>query len=126
MRDSMPRDYLHNDPEFSDLIRIVIVLVAIASVAGLFVWQVPNILALYQSIRGSSTNTANNQPQRKTLPPHVSALLAKNGIKMPDDGDVKKLDTNEISAALSKSGMKPEDRMVVINIVDRIQKGMPL
>jgi hypothetical protein len=70
----LPRRSAHSPVErrtrpgrsLSDLIRIVVVLVAIASVAGLFVWQVPNILALYQSIRGSSTDTANNQPPARS------------------------------------------------------------
>lgn len=57
------------------------------------------------------------QPARKTLPPAITALLAKADITMPD-GDGK-LNVGAVDAALSKAGLDPVKRIEIKSALQR-------
>lgn len=62
------------------------------------------------------------QPDRKTLPPGITAILARVGIEAGTDG---KYPAHEvISAALKKANIEPEKRIEVLRGIERAQQGI--
>lgn len=57
----------------------------------------------------AAAEKAKTEPQRKTLTPQITALLAKADLSLPD-GDTK-LSVAAVDAALSKAGLTPVQRM---------------
>ena len=58
-----------------------------------------------------------SEPERKTLSPQISALLARADLAMPGEGE--KLSLGKVDAALSKSGLSPVKRMEIKNELQR-------
>lgn len=63
----------------------------------------------------SAANTA--RPERKTLPPHITALLARSGVTLPE-GDGK-LPLAAIDAALGKTSLDTVKRMEIKTVLAR-------
>lgn len=52
-------------------------------------------------------------PERKTLPPRITALLAKGQVTLPDADGSTKLSVSQLDAALKGTSLSPQDRMEI-------------
>ena len=68
-------------------------------------------------LQASATRTT-KEPERKTLSPHISALLAKGGIAIPADGAAR-MSVSEVDKALSATTLSSVQRMEIKNGLEK-------
>ena len=68
-------------------------------------------------LKAAATKTA-TEPTRKTLSPHVTALLARSGVTLPGEGGGK-LTVGELDKALASANLEPVQRMELKNTLQK-------
>ena len=72
--------------------------------------QVASLTTQIADLKAASSRQS-NAPERKTLPPQITSLLARNGITLPS-GEAK-LNVGELNGILSKSSLDTQQRMEI-------------
>jgi hypothetical protein len=71
---------------------------------------------LIKDLQAAAAKNA-DEPARKTLTPHLTALLARGGVTLP--GDNSKLSVGELDKALATSALEPVQRMELKNTLEK-------